>query len=225
MRRTWMSSAAVMMLAAGLAQPLLAKEKAPAKAEAPKAEVKHEAKAEPKHQSKPAHAAEVGQPAPDFSLKDQDGKEVKLADLKGKIVVLEWTNDGCPVWKSHHAAGKNTMVDLANSYAGKDVVWLGVDSTAGHNSKHLAGTVKEYSLPYRVLDDTAGHAGKAYGARTTPHMFVIDAQGKLAYAGAIDDQKAGGTNYVKAAVDALLAGKTPEVTLTKPYGCGVKYAK
>lgn len=203
MKRTWMSNVMVMMLAMGLVQPLLAAKDKAAKPE----------------------AAKVGEAAPDFALKDQEGKEVKLADLKGKIVVLEWTNDGCPVWKAHHAKDKNTMVDLATSYAGKDVVWLGVDSTAGRSGKHLAGTVKDYSLPYRVLEDSAGTVGRAYGARTTPHMFVIDAQGKLAYAGAIDDQKAGGTNYVKAAVDALLAGKTPEVATTKPYGCGIKYAK
>lgn len=167
-------------------------------------------------------ATEIGQAAPAFTLKDQSGKEVKLADLKDKIVVLEWFNPGCPVTQRHHSDKTPTMRTLANGYKDKGVVWLGVCTGNGATAE----TVTKMKVPYQVLNDSAGAAAKAFGARTTPHMFIIDAKGNLAYNGAIDDDAAGSsanpTNYVAKALDELLAGKTVTTSQTKPYGCGVR---
>lgn len=168
-----------------------------------------------------------GQPAPDFTLKDHEGKDVKLSDLKGQVVVLEWTNPQCPFVKRHYEAG--TMKTLAAEFAGKNVKWLAIDSshfvTVAENKKWA----DEKQLPYPVLDDHEGKVGAAYGARTTPDMFVIDAEGKVAYRGAIDDDPYGENkapkNYVRAAVEAVLAGKAAAEPETRPYGCTVKYAK
>ncbi len=167
-------------------------------------------------------------PAPAFTLTDQNGKKVSLADFKGKVVVLEWINWDCPFSKRQHTGGVTKT--LADAYADKGVVWLGVNSThyadVKANKKHAAN----HKLPYLVLDDHTGAVGRAYGAKTTPHLYVLGKDGRIAYQGAIDDnprgkKKTGVTNYVAAALDALVAGKKIATPSTKPYGCSVKYAK
>jgi peroxiredoxin len=174
-----------------------------------------------------AETAQVGKPAPAFTLKDESGKEHSLAQYKGKIVVLEWTNPGCPFVQRHYTA--NTMKKTAESYDAQKVVWLAVDSTASNAPDKSATWKKEKGFTFPVLQDPSGKVGKEYAAKTTPHMYVIDAQGVLRYEGAIDDDprgnKAAGTptNYVKGAVDALLSGKPVPAATTEAYGCSVKY--
>lgn len=174
----------------------------------------------------------VGDAAPAFVLKDLDGKEVSLAKVleQKKIVVLEWFNPGCPFVKKHHQH-LSTMRDLANKYKDK-VVWLAINSSAegkqGFGVELNKESKKNWKIPYPILLDSDGKTGRAYGARRTPHMYVINAEGKLAYMGAIDDDNsprtAGKVNYVESAIEAILAGKAPETSKTKSYGCGVKYA-
>lgn len=176
--------------------------------------------------AEPASAV-VGAAAPGFSLPDSTGKTVSLSDYAGKIVVLEWVNPECPFVKRHADAG--TMKRLAEKYDGQ-VVWLGINSSAHHDSAFNAKWISDRSLPYAILNDQSGAVGRSYNARTTPHMFVIDASGKLAYAGAIDDDSNGAkgasaVNYVDAALAELTAGKPVTVAESKPYGCSVKYAK
>jgi len=173
-------------------------------------------------------SATVGSKAPAFSLLDQDGKTVRIEDYAGKVVVLEWVNPDCPFVKRHAAAG--TMRDLASRYADKGVVWLGINSTHYMNASASAAFRTASSLPYPILVDSGGEVGRAYGARTTPHMFIIDARGVLVYDGAIDDDPRGSnaegsSNYVARALDELLEGKTVTVTSTTAYGCSVKYAR
>jgi peroxiredoxin len=172
----------------------------------------------------------IGQDAPAIELKDTEGKTVKLADFKGKIVVLEWFNPECPYILKHHTKN-TTMVDTYNKFKDKGVVWLAINSGAA--GKEGAGQAasekakKDWKLPFPVLIDESGKVGKSYGAKNTPAMFVIDANGKLAYMGAIDNDdspsKLGSTNYVAQAVSQLLAKETVSTQVTKPYGCGVKY--
>ena len=173
-----------------------------------------------------AERAAIGQPAPGFSLQDQTGKTVSLSDFKGQTVVLEWFNPGCPVTVRHAKSG--TMKDLAGKYKGQGVVWLGINSTAGADNSTNQKAVEKFSLNYPVLNDSTGTVGKAYVAKTTPHMYIIEKSGSLAYAGAIDSDSSGGkadaTNYVAKALDELLAGKAVSTPETKPYGCSVKYA-
>ncbi|MGH7855870.1 MAG: redoxin domain-containing protein, partial [Candidatus Binatia bacterium] len=169
----------------------------------------------------------VGQPAPDFKLSDLDGREVSLASLRGKTVVLEWINPNCPVSRRHAEA--KTMTSTAAKHA--EVVWLAINSTnRSHGDFVAAADHKKYNadhgIAYPVLDDSSGEVGRAYGAATTPHMYVIDGAGKLAYVGAIDDSPRGGNasvNYVDSALGALASGKTPQPASTKAYGCSVKY--
>jgi peroxiredoxin len=170
----------------------------------------------------------VGAAAPDFTLMDTAGEKVNLSDFEGKVVVLEWLNPDCPYVKRHYKAG--TMKRLATTYGDKGVVWLTVNSThymdADANAKFKAAN----DLPYTILVDQDGTVGHLYGAKTTPHMYIIDGSGKLVYMGAIDDDPSGGkgdgaTNYVAAALDELLAGKAVTTAETKPYGCSVKYKK
>jgi peroxiredoxin len=173
-----------------------------------------------------ADTAQVGKPAPAFTLKDETGKEHSLAQYKGKVVVLEWTNPGCPFVQRHYTAG--TMQKTLTGFDAKKVVWLAVDSTASNGAEKSATWKKEKGFTYPVLQDASGTVGKAYAAKTTPHMYVIDEQGVVRYAGAIDDdprgnKKEGTTNHVKAAVDALLSGKPVPAATTEPYGCSVKY--
>lgn len=173
-------------------------------------------------------AATVGQAAPEFTLKDQDGKEVDLAKLRGKIVVLEWTNPDCPFVQRHYQA--KTMSTLAGTFGGRDVVWLAVNSTHHMDAAKDRAWRTQQGFSYPVLDDRVGAVGGSYGAKTTPHMFVVDRSGVLVYAGAIDDDPAGAKdgsarNYVAEALDDVTAGKPVRVGETKPYGCSVKYSK
>ncbi|MGC4016628.1 MAG: redoxin domain-containing protein [Luteolibacter sp.] len=181
-----------------------------------------------------AHAAEVGKAAPAFSAKDAKGSTVSLSDLKGKVVVLEWNNFGCPFVKKHYGSGN--MQKLQETYTGKGVVWLTVNSSATGKegfldaAAALSKTSEEKWKGSHYLIDGDGKIGKAYGAKTTPHMFVIDKEGTLVYSGAIDskatpkqDDIASSENYVAAAADAALAGKAVTTSKTEPYGCGVKY--
>lgn len=175
-----------------------------------------------------SHAhAEVGKPAPEFILKDLAGKVHKLADYKGKVVVLEWINHECPVVNRCHD-GK-IMAKTAAKFEGKPVVWLAIDSS--HSAEKKAGNSREWvrkqGIDYPVLLDAAGQVGHLYGAKTTPHMFVIDKNGVLSYTGAIDDDPYGNKeskrNYVEEAVTALLKGSAVATAKTKSYGCSVKY--
>jgi peroxiredoxin len=170
-------------------------------------------------------AAQVGSAAPAFSLEDQDGKKISLADYKDKIVVLEWTNPGCPVVQRHYKA--KTMTTLATKYADKGVVWLAINSTNTATNATNKEWVTEQKLSYPVLNDASGSTGIAYGAKTTPHMFVIDKTGKLVYAGGIDNDPKGNAdapvNYVGKALDELLAGKAVTTSTSKAYGCSVKF--
>lgn len=183
----------------------------------------------------PAHAAPtVGQPAPEFTGTDSAGNAHKLSDFKGKIVVLEWTNPGCPFVVKHYDSGN--MQKLQGEATAKDVVWLSINSSAegkeGNQSADAANTYmkdKGSKATARILDPT-GEIGKLYDSKTTPHMFVIDKEGTLVYDGAIDSDDsfkpetiAGATNYVSAALEAVEAGRPVETSKTKPYGCSVKY--
>lgn len=179
-------------------------------------------------------APKVGAPAPSFELKDADGKTRSLAEHKGKTVVLEWTNDGCPFVKKHYGTGN--MQRLQRQAAKDGVVWLTINSSALGKQGHVDGPgakklmTEHEAAPAAYLLDPDGKVGKRYGARTTPHMYVIDAEGTLVYMGAIDDKPSTKTedvktakNYVTAALAALKAGKPVAEPVTKAYGCGVKY--
>lgn len=172
-------------------------------------------------------AVDVGEKAPDFALPDANGTTHTLSQYGGKIVVLEWTNPTCPFVKRHYKAG--TMQKLAEKYSAKNVVWLAVDSSHFATAEAAKTWQKEEKFSYPVLLDPSGTVGQAYGAKTTPHIFIVDQQGSVAYAGAIDDdprgEKAEPRNYVDEALAALTSGKQPEVTNTQPYGCSVKYKK
>lgn len=206
----------------------------PEKAAKPAPAAKHEMKADmAKEPAKAAAKAVVGETAPNFTLKDLDGKDVNLSEVgKDKVVVLEWFNPECPFIVKHHKTNP-TFNNLYKEYAGKGVVFLAINSGAPGNQgagleKSKAGKA-EFKLEYPVLLDESGTVGRMYGAKTTPHCFVIAKDGSVAYAGAIDNdtdaQKAGDTNYVKAALDEILAGKAVTTKETKPYGCSVKYGK
>jgi peroxiredoxin len=172
-----------------------------------------------------ADTAEVGKPAPEFKLKDEAGKEHSLAQYKGKVVVLEWTNPGCPFVQRHYQA--DTMQNTLKGFDANKVVWLAVDSTSSNSPDKSAAWKKTEGFTYPVLQDADGTVGRAYNAKTTPHMYVIDEKGVLRYAGAIDDDPRGkndkDTNHVKTAVDAVLSGKPVPAATTEPYGCSVKY--
>ena len=184
----------------------------------------------------PAALAEavVGQPAPAFTLKDTKGNTHALADDKGKIVVLEWVNYECPFVKKHYES-KN-MQDLQKRATADGVVWLSINSSAPGKQGHYPPDVwnrlleEKGASPTAVLLDPDGTVGKMYGAKTTPHMFVIDANGVLVYAGAIDSTPSTNpydvrtaTNYVSAALAEVAAGKPITTASTTPYGCSVKY--
>jgi peroxiredoxin len=178
-------------------------------------------------------AAVVGQPAPAFTATDLAGKPVSLADFKGKTVVLEWHNFGCPFVQKHYKSGN--MQALQKKY-GKDVVWLTVNSTnAGHQDYQDAPTLTKAladagAAPTRFVMDEPGKVGLAYGAKVTPHMYIIDAGGKVVYNGAIDDKRSTNVedvktskNYVAAALDEIKAGKPVSNASNAPYGCTIKY--
>lgn len=183
-----------------------------------------------------AHTAEVGQPAPDFTLPDLDGRPVRLADLKGRVVVLEWFNPGCPYVVAAHTKG--SLVDAAARAATQGVVWLAINSGApgkqGAGAEVNRAAKSAWKLPHPVLLDESGEVGRAYGATNTPHLFVVDAAGRLAYRGAVDNSPDGErgapeggalVEYAAAAVDDLRSGRPVRVPTTKAYGCGVKYAR
>lgn len=179
-------------------------------------------------QEKATDKASVGQKAPDFKLKDCAGRETSLSEFSGKIVVLEWINQKCPVSRGKHK--DSSMQDTCSSFEGKDVVWLAIDSSHYADAEANGKYIEKLKLPYVILHDADGKVGKQYGAKTTPHMFVIDAEGVLAYAGALDDAPPGKEvsdprNYVVDAVNALLKGSQVAVSTIEPYGCSVKYAK
>ena len=181
-----------------------------------------------------AGAANPGQVAPDFSLTGTDGKPAKLSDHKGKWVVLEWVNPGCPYVQKHYDS-KN-MQGLQREFGGKDVVWLAVNSTKPSHQDYLKpaalqGWMKEKGgTPRATLMDEDGKVGRAYDARTTPHMYIVNPEGKFAYVGAIDDKRStnpddakSAKNYVRVALNESLAGKAVTTASTSPYGCTVKY--
>jgi peroxiredoxin len=181
------------------------------------------------------HAAAVpGQPAPAFQGAGIDGKPVSLADFRGKTVVIEWNNPHCPFVMKHYSSGN--MQALQRKAAGTGVVWLTVNSTADSHSEYmpparLASWMGEQkAAPTAVVMDPKGDIARAYGARVTPHMFVIDSNGKIAYAGAIDDKRSTNpadiktsNNHVVAALTDLAAGRPVATTATTAYGCSIKY--
>ena len=182
-------------------------------------------------QASVAPPAEVGQPAPGFSLPSVDGTTINLADYAGKTVVLEWFNPGCPFVKDVHNSGK--MGALAGQWVSDDVVWLAINS--GAPGKQGTGLEKnqeareQWSLSYPVLLDESGEIGQAYGAKTTPHMYVVAPDGVLAYAGAFSNAPMGRVdgdvevNFVGAALTNLGAATAVETPTAKPWGCSVKY--
>lgn len=173
--------------------------------------------------------AEIGKAAPDFELVDHAGNTHKLSDYAGKTVVLEWTNPLCPFVVRHYEA--DTMTKLAAAHP--DVVWLAIDSSSDGKTVVTAESASAWaekeSITYPILLDSKGKVGHMYQAKTTPHMFVINAEGKLVYEGAIDSDPRGNgedtVNYVADALAAVKAGKAVETASTKPYGCSVKYGK
>jgi peroxiredoxin len=172
---------------------------------------------------------QLGKRAPEFRLESFDGKTISLSDYKDAIVVLEWLNFECPFSK-HHYTTVNTMADLAKKYKDQNVVWLAVNSTSHTTPGANKDFSKRYKLQYPILDDRSGKIGKAYDAKTTPHMYIIKG-GMIVYEGAIDDNaqlrkpKESVTNYVDKALAELTAGQAVTTPNTKPYGCTVKYAK
>ena len=172
--------------------------------------------------------------APDFTLPDGKGEPVSLSDFRGRTVVLEWTNHGCPFVRRHYGTGN--MQALQQRAAADGTVWLSIVSSAPGKQGYVDGPQAEAlsaergATPAHVLLDPEGRVGRLYDARTTPHMFVIDPTGETVYRGAIDDapyasaaETAQATNYVTAALDALKAGQRPAQASTRPYGCSVKY--
>jgi peroxiredoxin len=176
----------------------------------------------------------VGMPAPNFTAKTSTGQTVSLSDYKGKVVVLEWTNHECPFVLKHYRSGN--MQKLQQEAQAKGVVWFSVVSSApgqqGFVTAEQANAIvkEQKASPTAVLLDPEGTLGRLYGARTTPHMFVIDQAGRLQYMGAIDDQPGLGNqdvtkanNYVRTAIQQILAGQKVTTSTTQPYGCSVKY--
>ncbi len=181
-----------------------------------------------------AIAGTVGQPAPDFTLSDLSGKPVKLSDYRGSYVVLEWVNPECPYVEKHY--GSRNMQGLQKDYTAQKVVWLTINSTReGHSEYYppqkMAGWMKQMNAAASAtLLDPTGKVGRAYQARTTPHMYIVDPRGQLVYAGGIDDKRSTSQgdvktakNYVRAAMGEALAGKPISAASTSPYGCSIKY--
>ncbi len=181
-------------------------------------------------------AATPGETAPAFEAQTASGKTVKLSDEAGKWVVLEWSNKDCPFVKKHYGSGN--MQKLQAKYTAKGVKWFTVLSSAKDKQGYLdaagalANAKTTQAHPTEILLDSSGTIGKAYGAKTTPHMFVINPEGKVVYAGAIDDNDssdpkviAKSKNYVAAALDSGMAGRSIATTSTQSYGCGVKYSE
>lgn len=183
----------------------------------------------------PALAASVGQPAPAFTAVDTSGKTVSLTDFKGRHVVLEWVNPGCPYVRRHYDSAN--MQGTQKDAAAKGAVWLTINSTAEDSGDYMQpAALQQWMSTHKAaathtLMDADGKVGRAYGARTTPHMYVINPAGTLVYAGAIDDQPrasladtAKATNHVKATLAESTAGKPVTVATTRAYGCSIKYS-
>ena len=181
-----------------------------------------------------ADSPAVGTTAPDFSLTDSKGKTQSVSQYKGKYVVLEWFNPDCPFVKKHYGSGN--MQKLQEEFTAKGVVWLSIDSSAPGLEGNLTAEQAEKKIAEWKTKQTAlvldpdGKAGRSYAAKNTPHMFVINPEGKIVYEGAIDSKAtpnpsdiASSTNYVKVALEESMAGKTVSNANTKPYGCSVKY--
>jgi peroxiredoxin len=181
-----------------------------------------------------ADSPAVGTTAPDFSLTDSKGKTQTVSQYKGKYVVLEWFNPDCPFVKKHYGSGN--MQKLQEEFTGKGVVWLTIDSSAPELEGNLSAEQANAKMTEWKTKQTAfvldpdGKAGRSYGAKNTPHMFVINPEGKIVYEGAIDSKAtpnpsdiASSTNYVKVALEESMGGKTVSNANTKPYGCSVKY--
>lgn len=177
----------------------------------------------------------TGQPAGNFRLTDMDGRMVRLSDFRGRMIVLEWSNPGCPFVQKHYASGNMQATQASAKAAG--AVWLTINSGAPGKQGHLtpaearAWVAKERAVPTDYLLDPAGRVGRGYAAKTTPHLYVIAPDGRLAYQGGIDDRPtadaadiAGARNHVLAAIADIKAGKPVSVPETRPYGCSVKYA-
>jgi peroxiredoxin len=180
-------------------------------------------------------AATVGRPAPTFTATDTSGKTVSLADFKGKHVVLEWVNPGCPYVVKHYSSAN--MQGTQKDATAKGVVWLSINSTATEHGDYKAPAAMaqwmqgQKAAATATLMDADGKVGRAYGARTTPHMYIVDPKGTLVYAGAIDSKPssspadvATATNHVKVALSEALAGKAISQPVTRPYGCSIKYS-
>lgn len=180
-------------------------------------------------------AAAVGRPAPAFTATDVNGRSVSLADFKGRTVVLEWVNPGCPFVRKHYDS--RNMQNTQHGAVAQGAVWLAVNSTAETSSDYrtpqaMAQWMQQHgAAATATLMDADGRVGRAYGARVTPHMYIIDAQGTLAYAGAIDSIPSGriadiekATNHVKQALPEVIAGKPVTTPTTQAYGCMIKYA-
>ena len=176
----------------------------------------------------------IGQPAPDFTELNTAGDQVSKADLAGKTVVLEWTNDGCPFVQKHYTSGN--MQATQEAAVNADTVWITVISSKPGSQGYVSGakadelTTSRGAKPTHVLLDPDGSMGRAFGAKTTPHMYIITPEGDVAYNGAIDSIPSSrvadierATNYVNAALTSLEAGEAPDPALTVPYGCSVKY--
>lgn len=183
-----------------------------------------------------AFAVRVGEPAPNFTGTDSNGRTHSLSDYKGKFVVLEWHNQGCPYTKKHYESGN--MEALQKEWTGKGVVWLTIISSApGKQGYVTAAEENAYmrqvnAVPTAAILDPTGKIGQLYSAKTTPQMYIVDPNGALIYNGAIDDRPTsdqadirGATNYVTAALSEALSGKPVTVSSTRPYGCSVKYAE
>ena len=182
-----------------------------------------------------ALAVPVGDPAPDFTGTDSNGQTHKLSEYRGKFVVLEWTNNGCPFTRKHYESGN--MQSLQKQWTTKGVVWLTILSSAPGQQGYMSAAQEntylsqEHAGPTAAILDPKGAIGRLYAAKTTPHMFVIDPSGKLVYEGAIDDHATtdvadipASRNYVSAALTSALAGQPVATAYTRPYGCSVKYA-
>lgn len=181
-----------------------------------------------------AQKAKLNEASPEFTMKDSYGKEHSLSDFAGKVVVLEWINYECPFVKKHY--NSNNMQTLQQKYTEKGIVWLAICSSAkgkqgNFSTEEINSRTEKNNAKYSAyLIDESGKVGKMYGAKTTPHMYVIDKEGKLVYAGAIDDKAStdeddieGAKNYVSSALDELMDGKEVSTQSTTPYGCSVKY--
>lgn len=179
-------------------------------------------------EEKVAAKAKVGQAAPQFSLQDQDGKTVKLSDFTGKTVVLEWVNPGCPFVQRHYTA--KTFQKLVDEFGSKGVTYLAINTTKDSTNTSNKEWITKNSLSYPILNDAEGAVGHAYDAKTTPQMFIIGKDGKLLYAGGIDNDKDGDkaaarVNYVQKALGEIMSGQPVSTPETESYGCSVKYAK